>query len=400
MPRRCGRLYDHQPTAALCADAAVGRSRAANSGTGLRDAGMGWRAGFATTQISIEWNPMPLLDPQAIRTLHAAATAAPSADNCPTCQLEITESGAGQLRLGDFMALDDIHRALNLISAGALLENLSIRASTLGLSMAAHWDEAGFEHNPSVYILFAAGPVSPDKLDAWIEQRHSNRRLLFRGPPLSGQAQATIEACVQGRPGARVIWLDAPADRREALRMMLAAETERFRNKALHAELFTSIRFDAADTGKPQHGIPVRALELLAVERPLFQQLRHWRLQKLANFFGVHHLMGLRAAFLPGRLAPHLCAIACEGTLTAASIEAGRHLQRIWITANAMGLSFQVFAAAAIYSIPGDSAVPPALQDELRARWHALLGGRVPNILFRMGHAPPPTMRAGRQQTQ
>lgn len=343
---------------------------------------------------------MPLLDTQAIQTLHNAATAAPSADNCPTCHLKITESGAGQLMLVNFKALDVMHRALNLISAGALLENLSIRASKLGLSMASHWDEESFEHNPSIHILFAAGPASADKLDAWIERRHSNRRLLFCGPPLSSLAQATIAASVQGRHGARVIWLDEPSDRREALSIMLAAETERFRNKALHAELFTSIRFDAADNGNQRQGIPVRALELLAIERPLFQQLRHWRLQRLANFFGVHHLMGARAAFLPARLAPHLGAIACEGTLIAASTEAGRHLQRIWITANAMGLSFQVFAAAAIYSIPGDSAVPCALQGELRARWHALLGGSIPNILFRLGHAPPPTIRAGRRQTQ
>ena len=198
-------------------------------------------------------------------------------------------------------------------------------------------------------------------------------------------------------PGTTLVWLDPPATKRRALRLIRKAETERFQNRQLHQELFESIRFDVGWHKSAAVGLAPGALELTALERPGFSILRHWQVQRLANLFGMHHLMGVRGAYLPCRLAPHLCAVAASGGLEEAAVSAGRLMQRVWLTVTTAGLSAQVLAASPLFALAGATHVAPAMQELLAAGWSDICASGRPFLVFRLGHAKGPSQRSGRE---
>jgi hypothetical protein len=324
--------------------------------------------------------------------------AAPSADNRHVFWLQVQ---GDMLTVSARPELQTAHigrRTLGLISIGAVCENLMLRAGRLGVELGPIWEPCSASDPALVRFSCREGAIQDDPLERAIEQRQSNRRLLFRGPALSPGACDTMGSDAARIAGTQLVWLDAPPIRRQALQMVRAAEAARFSSETLHRELFDSIRFDVGWHGIATEGLSPASLELPWVERVGFSTLRHWRVQRVANLVGAHRMIGLLAADLPCRLAPHLCTITADGELDSAAIRAGRVLQRVWLRATALGVSFQVFGASALYALEGVPGVPAALQRRLTAGWHDLVGAQRPLLVFRMGLAPPPTAHCGRPE--
>ena len=340
---------------------------------------------------------MSLLTPEQLTSLAEAAVAAPWADNRRAFRLQT--HGVNSLRL---FATPDLHNAaptrriLGLLSIGAVAENLAIRAGRLGLHLKPIWqiDMKG----GSLLVEFVcerAGAVD-DPLDTAIERRHSNRRLLFRGPRLESAAQERLSAEASTIDGAALVWLDRPEQRRRVLGLIRLAETERFRNEELHRELFDSIRFDLGWHASASEGLSPGSLELPRVEQLGFSVLRHWRVQRAANLVGTHQFIGLRSAALPCRLAPHLCAIVAQGEDEPAAIQAGRLLQRVWLQATLLGLAVQVYAASTVYALDKSTAIGDELRGRLASGWNELCPQARPFIVCRMGRAAQPSAPASR----
>lgn len=343
---------------------------------------------------------MNLLTPGQLASLAQAAIAAPSADNRHVFRLEVEGDSLRVLATPEFLAASTSRCVLGLVSIGAVLENLTLRAARLGLSLEARpFDRQGNEALLAEFTV-GEGAVRSDALESAIEARHSNRRLRFSGPRLAAEAQQQLVAQALVVPGTDLLWLDGPADRRRALSLVRIAETERFRNRALHRELFESIRFDVGWRSSAPEGLPPATLELSRFERPGFALLRHWHVQRIANLFGAHHVIGFRGADLPCRLAPHLCAIVAEGETSVAAVAAGRLLQRVWLQATTFGLSLQVFAAAPLFALDGATSIAPRLQKRLADRWKTLCPRGQPFVVIRMGAAKPPSQRSGRPPSE
>lgn len=179
---------------------------------------------------------------------------------------------------------------------------------------------------------------------------------------------------------------------------MRRAETERFRNPLLHAELFSAIRFDVGWQQSCPEGLPPGSLGVEPPLRPFFALLRHWRVAKLANVVGTHQMLGFRSCYLPCRLAPHLGLLSVKNSDNQSLFDAGRSFQRLWLLATAHGRVLQPMPASALYARPGALAegIPEALQQGLAAGWKELLGEATPLMLFRMGSAAQSAIVSGR----
>lgn len=338
---------------------------------------------------------MSLLTPEQLTSLAEAAIAAPWADNRRAFRLQLHgDNGLRLFATPDLQYAAPTRRILGLLSIGAVAENLVIRAGRLGLQLTPSW-QIDSSDGPLLaeFVCGKTGAVD-DPLDTAIERRHSNRRLLFRGPRLESAAQERISAEASTIDGTALVWLDRPEQRRRALGLIRLAETERFRNEELHRELFDSIRFDLGWHASASEGLSPGSLELPRVEQIGFLALRNWRVQLAANVVGTHRLVGLRSADLPCRLAPHLCAIVAQGEDEPAAIQAGRLLQRVWLRATLLGLSVQVYAASTIYALDNSTAIGEELRGRLASGWKELCPLARPFIVFRMGRAAPPSAPA------
>lgn len=337
------------------------------------------------------------MKPEALRQVLEAGLLAPSADNEHRLRYERAGRDAWHLRATDRARWSEQphRRLLALLSCGAVIENLSLRALEFGLATTVRWfpgDDAvaEFEWSPA--------DQRPDPLATAIESRHCNRRF-YRRAPLQAATLERLSAAA-AVPGAGVAWLDGER-RRVALQALRLAETERFRRRRLHEELFAAVRFDIGWRDSAPHGLPPGSLEIEPPLRPMFASLRHWPLMRALQLVGTHRVLGLRAGDLPCRLAPHLAAVFAHGPSDdAAALQAGRSLQRLWLAATLEGLALQPFAAAVALTrqAAGDGWVAPAVQARLVGLLERLVDApRRPYMLLRLGRAPAPTVVTGRR---
>lgn len=211
--------------------------------------------------------------------------------------------------------------------------------------------------------------------------------------------QGELDAAARNYPACQLVWLDEPARRKQVLRLMHRAETERFHNRLLHEELFSAIHFDVGWHATCPEGLPPGALGVEPPLRAFFALLRHWPIMRLANLLGAHHMLGWRSCDLPCRLAPHLGLLAVRHNDNQAVFDAGRVFQRLWLATTSQGRVLQPMPASALFALGGARAegIPADLQRDLAEGWKTSLCGDTPLMLFRIGLAQPSPIVTGRR---
>lgn len=341
------------------------------------------------------------LNQDTLRFILESAILAPSADNQHRVRFKLDQNTIRVTYIEPALPPPGGYkRALVLMSLGALVENLTIAASRFGIQAVTVPDPDRSDWGVQIHLQPDQAVVDP--LWQSIPLRHTNRRVFFRGPRMSGVERGELDAAAGTYPACRLIWLDDPVKRNHALRLMRLAETERFHTRLLHDELFSAIRFEAGWRETCPEGLPPGALGVEPPLRPVFALLRHWPVMRLANLLGAHYMLGWRACDLPGRLAPHLGLLAVKNPDDQSILDAGRAFQRIWLAATRQGRVVQPMPASAIFALEGASVegVPIATQHSLADGWKSSLGEAVPVMLFRMGFAKPLSIAAGRAEVE
>ena len=339
--------------------------------------------------------------PDQLHRMLDAGIRAPSAENKHDMRFQSVGDSIRLLATDQASWAAQPHRQLlALLSYGAVVENICLRSAELGHDVTVDWMPEA--NQPEVVADFRWAPtaVPPDPLCRAIELRHTNRRF-YRRAALAAETLAGLSAAADAVPGASVLWLDDAPSRALALTAIRVAETERFRRRALHAELFGAVRFEIGWQRSCNEWLAPAALQVEAPMRLPFAALRHWPLMRILDGFGAHHALGLRAGYLPCALAPHIGLVLASGPREdLGNLKAGRAFQRVWLAAAAEGLALQPMAAATALSVqhPGGGWVSAAVRLRLQELLGALCEGQEakPYMLFRLGRANAPTAVAQR----
>ncbi len=323
---------------------------------------------------------------------------APSADNQHVFKYELTTNSINLWPSPEFAATSERHRRiLGLISLGAVVENIRLRAGQLGFASNTQWWP---EHDGSDGMLarltFEQSTQKEDELALAIPHRHTNRRM-YHGPALSGIEMSQLKCEVNSSQGVQFVWLLGDA-RRRALKLIWRAESERFLRKSLHDEIFASIRFDLSWQQSAERALPPGALEIEAPMRPLFKALRHWPLMRALNRVGVHHLVGMRAGWLPCWQAPALAVLTTTEPLEPGAIAVGAALERVWLRATRLGLAMQPLAASVVLPLQNaaDNGASECVRTALIKGWQGITSDSTPLMVFRIGRAEVPAIRSKR----
>jgi nitroreductase len=340
----------------------------------------------------------------ALHQILTAGIQAPSAENKHHFRLEVgpdavTLHATGS---GSWAAQPD-QKMLALMSFGAVVENISLRARALGFLTTANWK---LDSTRVVELSWQSAAPVLDPLDGAISTRHTNRRFYERTLVLDSEL-SQLSAAANSVPGASVHWLALGPQRSRALSLIRMAETERFRRRGLHHEMFSAIRFERGWDGTVLEGLPPAALQVEWPMRWPFAALRHWGLMRAADMIGAHLVLGLRSGYLPCALAPHIGLVMSHETeLDTAHLQAGRAFERLWLASENQGLALQPMAAATVLlnQKSGLDGVSAGTQKRLADGLHALSVELCPEqhlarpcMLFRLGRARAPTAVAGRR---
>jgi len=338
------------------------------------------------------------IDRKVIESILTAGVLAPSADNQHRFRYVPTDDGVELVAVDGFFDPRIPHRRfLSLTGLGAVVENMVLRAGQLGLAATPEWFPRGNNEEVLVRLRLRSADGLVEDLAEQLGRRHTNRRM-YRGPKLTAVELSALSSSAEESGNCGVLWLQG-GSRRSALALIRLAESQRFAIEYLHAELFDSVAFEVGWSGAVDERLPPAALEVEAGARPVFKALRRWPLMQKMKLIGAHHMLGIRAGWLPAWQAPGLGVIVANvADDDLAAIEGGRAFERLWLRATALGLSLQPLAASTVLSRLGSYGGPgaEALAKRLRDGWRKLLPSSRPVVVFRVGRSGPASGRAGR----
>ncbi len=267
---------------------------------------------------------------------------APSGDNTQPWRFEIVNDY--QLVVHGFDTRDhcvyDLDGHPSQIALGALLETISIAATGHGLRASIQRRVDLPETTPTFDVSFEPDPqIQPDPLIPFITKRSVQRRPM-RTRPLTPEEKRALEAAMGD--AFRVLWLEGFGSKWRTARLMFANARLRLTMREAYEVHRSVIQWNARFS---EDKVPDQAIGL----DPLTTRLMGWVMQswKRVEFFNT---------FLAGTLAPRIQLDLIPGIACAAHfvlmaeheprsiddyVEAGRTLQRFWLTAARLGLQLQ-----------------------------------------------------------
>jgi nitroreductase len=350
----------------------------------------------------------------ALHQILTAGIQAPSAENKHYFWLDVgTEAVTLHATDSASWSAQPDRKMLALMSYAAMVENITLRAQAMGFLTHASWHldaaNTGVDAPGSTRVVelrWQSAPPVLDPLDGAVSTRHTNRRFYER-TPVQNSVLTQLQTAANSVPGTSLHWLVPGPQRSCALSLIRIAETERFRRAGLHHEMFSAIRFERGWDGTVLEGLPPAALQVEWPMRWPFAWLRHGGPMRAARLLGAHWALGLRSAYLPCALAPHIGLVMSNSDdLDTAHLQAGRAFERLWLAVETHGLALQPMAAATVLlqqNVRPDwvsAATQKRLAEGMKTLSAALglLDSTArPCMLFRVGHAQAPTAVAGRR---
>jgi molybdopterin/thiamine biosynthesis adenylyltransferase/nitroreductase len=292
------------------------------------------------------------------------------------------------------------------LALGAAAENAVIAATKLARRQ-------GLEAFPEpssadlVFTLTLAEPIpslEPDPLEPFIEARATNRHVGERRSLDVAQLHA-LQAAGQER-GVELELVSHPDALSEIGAVLGAVDRFRFMCERLHTAMMSELRWSPGEALASRDGIDVATLELDAVGMAGLKIIANERTARFLRSLGKGARLensarkAIDAASAVGLITIH-------GTEPRAFFQAGRAMQRIWLTATRLGLAFQPMSVAPYLFLRltrggGEGFTPAevATLSKLRQRFAAIFAPRVgwsEPLLFRLTHAGPPSTRALRR---
>ena len=239
---------------------------------------------------------------QTVLTLSAkdyilgAGTLAPSADNC---QPWLFSWKHNSLRIESdperTQFFYDVNQESTLITFGALVENMAIAASQMGLAALTDMVRLSEDKQVSIGVEFRGKNVEPDPLGPFIVNRCINRKPYDQRPLEPGLVD-DLGAIFVGSPNVGIIWVEKTKEKKILQEIVYLSDRVLFEEKRLHQGLFKFIHM--SDEPFPRDGMNLGVLELSWLQKKVFPLFSQWKYQNLMNKMMVSRAMAFNSVDL------------------------------------------------------------------------------------------------------
>ena len=332
---------------------------------------------------------------------------APSGDNTQPWRFEVKTESHLVVHGSDTRThcVYDLDGHPSQLSLGALIETITIAASGHGLRVSVNRRDGLPETLPTFDLMFTSDPgLQPSRLISAIPLRSVQRRL-FSARALTGTEKQALEASLS--PGYQLRWFEGLGPKWQMARLM-------FNNARLRLTLREAfeVHRDIIHWGRrfSPDRVPDQALGADALTLKLMRwAMQDWaRLQFLNKWLAGTWAPRLQMDLLPGLLCgAHVVLLRESASSTLDDyVEAGRVVQRLWLTATALGLQHQpeltplIFARYVREGRPFSASLPgQALARQLAEQSQRVIGDDLPHAVWiaRIGQAPVASSRSVRR---
>jgi molybdopterin/thiamine biosynthesis adenylyltransferase len=341
----------------------------------------------------------------ALRTIAAAALAAPSGGNAQPCRFVLDGHGLEihRRRPAVIPAFDPDDDAA-WIAAGTATENAVLAAGELGWGSRIEIELRREPALPLVRLGFAPASLPADPLARYLDRRCTNRKRADPTPLAAADLDLLRAAAVER--GARLELITEAPRRARLADCIGAADRLRLLSPAMLRDLASELRWTIEEVEHSRDGIDVRALELRAGElASLRLMLRAPAMAFLRTIGGGDRIRRQAQSSITG--SPVLGIVACEGGSGGEPFfRGGRAIERLWLRASERGLSLAPMTTLLFLMRLAERTPSPLSADERREALKLkrafdevvpMPRGALPVFLFRLGRAQPPAARSIRK---
>ncbi len=289
--------------------------------------------------------------PSLIEKILDHARWAPSGDNMQTWRFEILAEDHFVVHGYDTRdhCVYDLQGQASQLAIGALLESISIAASAFGNAVEFQLRANMPETNPTIDVkLISQADVQEDPLFPFLPIRSVQRRK-FKLTPLNPEQKAALEQSVGKLYTVR--WLEGWQNRWQAAWLMYKNAKLRLTLPEAFPTHSTIIEWNARFS---EDKIPDQAVGLDPVATWLMKwALKSWQRVSFLNTYCFGTLLPrIELDLVPGIFcAAHFALIAeKESQSVEENLQAGRAIQRFWLTATKLGLQLQPEMTPLIFS--------------------------------------------------
>jgi len=307
-----------------------------------------------------------------------AAQAAPSAHNTQPWLLKWTGTELhGQINSERTIPAADPTFADLLHAFGAMIENILLTLEQRGLT--GEYEIAVHAMTEAPYLRLSWKPATsppPDPtLYRMIPVRRTSR-LPYAPTPVSSEALAAMRAIVA--PPCSLFVLTDPAAIHAVRKLVALAAVEQMRDRPIVQELYHWLRFSRRDPRWYRDGLTAACMGWGRWSAAFLRVMLAPAVVRCVAACRLHRLIygGVNSQ---APAAPALCLLTVEGEGASVRTEAGRTLQRLWLTAAAYGLVTHPLSAGVDHA---------PTRPQVFAQF-GVPGGQKHVNLFRLGQSPP-----------
>lgn len=331
-----------------------------------------------------------------LSALVEAAVQAPTGDNCQPWRFAQTSQGLTLSYDADIASsVFNIDQLPTLLGLGAAWENMQLRASQLGHQLSVEVLAPSQQEPAALQVKFNENPrCAPDPLASQIFVRHSNRWPYQRQKPAADVRQKLL-ACASKNVALQLRGADFFADFSPLLRQV---DKLRWEHLPLVEELLAKMQLNPLAKFSSRSGL---AYDTLGIGAAPLATLRWLSRKRRAAFWGprgISTVMAVQSQLLLQRSAG-VALISCNVDDPLQVIEAGRTMQRLWLTTTAHGIAMQPQASVPLLSLraareQAQNFAPrhQRLLTDSFLRWNSITKpppGHFALMAFRFGYARP-----------
>jgi nitroreductase len=275
-----------------------------------------------------------------LKEIIEAGTYAPSGDNSQPWSFEIRKPN--KIYLYNIPDRDNpifnFKQAGSHVAHGAVLENMSITSSHFGYSA----DITLFpdDNKKAVASVVLTNPISEkDDLYPHIKERITNRRPYDRKRILDNSMREKIAQAANHAKEGRLFLVQDAEKLQKLGKALSTTEQIVLETPGLHNFFFSHICWSEKEEKTKKSGLYIKTIELSPPQRLAFSVFRYWPLMNALNKFHIAKFISRENGKLYAS-ASAIGIVVMPNNTKKDFIMAGRMMQRIWLTATKLGLSF------------------------------------------------------------
>ena len=335
-----------------------------------------------------------------------SAILAPSGDNCQPWRFEVVGNRIDIFNLPERdTSLFNYRQRASLVAHGALIENILIASSAMGYKakLTTFPNLANPDLVATVELEESGAGAGDEPLYPFISLRSTNRKL-YKSLPLTEEQRQSLVSSSKALRAGEVRLVESEGEKRAVGKVIGLNDRLVFENRHLHAFLFDHIRWSDAEARQTRDGLDLKTLELAPLDALAFRMFRNWSLLQMLNRFGISRIIAGNAEKL-ALSASTLGIVTVGGNADEDFLTGGRLVQRVWLAATRLGLSFQPMTGIIFLMQRGLDGETEGLASEhlnrVRDAHERLatafrLKGETIVMLFRIGHGVAPSARSSR----